>query len=131
MYGGQHLLAALTQSKGNVMHPTVMITALERERESHKADPNHVKLIDEQLAYWREQPLPAETTTDQGATVTDRTEAYLAALRVEKARYPNRAKDIDKEIAATERTKGKINVERAVTQERGVQHATIDNDLKE
>ena len=130
MYGGQHLLAALTQSKGNVMHPTTMIKALERERESHKKDPNHVKLIDEQLAYWREQPLPAETTTDQGATVTDRTEAYLAALRVEKARYPNRAKDIDKEIAATERGRAG-NVERAVTHERGVQTATIDNDLKE
>ena len=113
------------------MHPTTMITALERERESHKADPNHVKLIDEQLAYWREQPLPKEKTLDTGAVVADRTEAYLAALRVEKTRYPNRAKDIDKEIASTERARGKIHVERAVTQERGVQHATIDNDLKE
>jgi hypothetical protein len=112
------------------MHPQTMITALEREREQNKNDENHVKLIDEQLAYWRTQPLPAVTVTEQGAVVQDRTEAYLAALRVEKERYPKRAKEIDKEIAATEA--GRVQgVSRAVTHVRGVQTATIDNDLED
>lgn len=112
------------------MHPQSMIKALEREREQHQSDPNHVKLIDEQLAYYRAQPNPVETVTEQGAVVADRTEAYLAALRVEKERYPNRSKEIDAEIAATE--KGRVKgVQRAVTQKRGVQTATIDNDLAE
>jgi hypothetical protein len=104
-----------------------MVTALEREREQYKNDPEHVRLIDEQLAYYRAQPAPKEITLDSGAVVQDRTEAYLAALRVEKSRYPKRAKEIDKEIEATEAARAK-GVQRAVTHVRGVQTATIDHD---
>ena len=119
--------------------PRVLIKALERERESHKRDDKHAAALDKELAYYRAQPVPTEKTLDTGAVVADRTEAYLTALRAEKARYPDRAKEIDKEIAATERGAGKSTrankagtVERAVDgQNPGLSTATLDIEPKE
>jgi hypothetical protein len=110
--------------------PSAIIRALETERERYKSDKEHVRLIDIELDYYKARPVPAEVTTDQGVLVADRTEAYLAALRVEKARYPNRAKEIDVEIKRTEADKHK-GVERTVEHTRGVQRAVEDHDLPE